>query len=194
MGRGTKLNPDTQTRILRAIRRGYQNEEVAAAGGIHSNTLYNWIRRGREALPHADGEPKPIEYTTTGKIKGITRINEHDRAFVVFLVEFMRARLEVEGVYLDVIRSAAVGGQLIRETTEEIFLKGGGTKIKTVREWSRPDPKAAQWYLERAFRRRWAQSPTVVLTLEVIDAEIERLEAEGADPSALPPIIEVVDH
>ena len=190
MPRGTKLNPDTQTRIIRAIRRGYQQNEAAAAGGITATTLYNWIRRGREALPHADGEPKPIEYTTTGKIKGITRINEHDRAFVVFLVEFMRARLEVEGLYLDVIRSAAVGGDLIRETVTEY--KGGRTT--TVREWSRPDPKAAQWYLERAMRRRWAATPTVVLTLEVIDAEIERLEAEGADPSALPPIIEVVDH
>jgi transposase len=46
-GRPTKLDADTSDRICSAIRGGNYIETAAAVAGIHRDTLYTWLKRGR---------------------------------------------------------------------------------------------------------------------------------------------------
>jgi transposase len=46
-GRPTKLDADTSERICQAIRGGNYIETAAAIAGIHRDTLYSWLKRGR---------------------------------------------------------------------------------------------------------------------------------------------------
>jgi len=46
-GRPTKLTPEVQDAILRALRAGNYMETAAAFGGVHKDTLYDWLKRGR---------------------------------------------------------------------------------------------------------------------------------------------------
>jgi hypothetical protein len=48
LGRPSKLTPDTEARILGAIRCGAPNKVACAAAGIHEDTLYGWLERARE--------------------------------------------------------------------------------------------------------------------------------------------------
>ncbi len=67
MGRPTKLTPETQERIVRAIRVGATYELAAQFGGITYQTFLNWMTRGQgsrrgryfeffEAVKRAEGE------------------------------------------------------------------------------------------------------------------------------------------
>lgn len=48
-GRPTKLTREIHDRIVTAIRAGNYIETAAAHAGIHKDTLYHWLKRGREA-------------------------------------------------------------------------------------------------------------------------------------------------
>ena len=45
-GRPTKLTPDTQSKILEALRSGCLREDAARYAGIHPDTLSTWYRAG----------------------------------------------------------------------------------------------------------------------------------------------------
>jgi len=51
MGRGrpTKLTPERQAEIVRLLRAGNYVETVCAYVGIHLDTFYEWMRRGRRS-------------------------------------------------------------------------------------------------------------------------------------------------
>lgn len=49
MGRPTKLTPEVQERILRAIRLGATREVAARAAGVDERTFYRWLQRGEAA-------------------------------------------------------------------------------------------------------------------------------------------------
>ena len=48
MGRPTKLNDETQNRIVTALLRGNYQETAARYAGINVDTFYEWMKRGRE--------------------------------------------------------------------------------------------------------------------------------------------------
>ena len=48
LGRPSKLTPDTELRILNAIRCGAPNKVACAAAGICEETLYAWLRRAED--------------------------------------------------------------------------------------------------------------------------------------------------
>jgi transposase-like protein len=47
-GRPTKFTPDTQAAILDALKTGVGIERAAAFAGIHADSLYNWMKQGKE--------------------------------------------------------------------------------------------------------------------------------------------------
>jgi transposase len=47
VARPTKLDQETSDRICTAIKRGNYIETAAAVAGIHKDTLYEWLKRGR---------------------------------------------------------------------------------------------------------------------------------------------------
>ena len=49
MGRPTKLNPDTQAKIVQAITVGTTYELAAQYAGVHYDTFNNWMNKGSEA-------------------------------------------------------------------------------------------------------------------------------------------------
>jgi len=181
MGRTPKLlqNRDITRRVATALERGYYQEQAAQLAGITPKTFHNYLTRGREALPKdPDGEPLPIELDTNGDPILPDTLTKKEEAYVLFLLAVTRARLSVEGEYLDALRRAAFGGELVRETVTERKLRDGESEVKTLREWSRPDVKAITWFLERSFRARWSGGQRMVLTLEVIDEAIAQAERD----------------
>jgi transposase len=48
MSRPTKLNAETHTTIINAITAGAYIETAAAHAGIHKDTLYDWLKKGRQ--------------------------------------------------------------------------------------------------------------------------------------------------
>jgi transposase len=48
MGRPTKLNDETQNRIVTALRAGNYQETAARYAGISVDTFYEWMRRGTQ--------------------------------------------------------------------------------------------------------------------------------------------------
>lgn len=46
-GRPTKLTAEVQERIVHAVRAGNYMETAAAHAGVHKDTLYEWLKRGR---------------------------------------------------------------------------------------------------------------------------------------------------
>ena len=47
-GRPTKLTPQVQADIVEALEHGLHQESACARVGIHRDTFYEWMRRGRE--------------------------------------------------------------------------------------------------------------------------------------------------
>lgn len=48
MGRRTKLTPDTQENVIKALRAGNSRRDSALYAGISEQTFYSWMARGRE--------------------------------------------------------------------------------------------------------------------------------------------------
>ena len=57
MARPTKLTPEVEERVVRAIRAGNYPEVAAAHAGIHPATYYRWMERGALAGNAAEDEP-----------------------------------------------------------------------------------------------------------------------------------------
>jgi transposase len=47
LGRPSKLTPETQATIVEALREGLYRETAATLAGIHRDTMYGWLERGR---------------------------------------------------------------------------------------------------------------------------------------------------
>lgn len=73
-----KLNEETATAIVNAVRAGNTNETAAAYAGINKDTLYTWMRKGRaaergayrdfvEALDHALASSEVRDLALIGK-------------------------------------------------------------------------------------------------------------------------------
>lgn len=71
-GRPTKLTPETQERILKAIREGNYREVAAQWAGVAPETLYRWLSRDRE--PYRQFRHALLEAEQAAEIRMVARI------------------------------------------------------------------------------------------------------------------------
>ena len=78
MARPTKLTPETQERIVRAIRAGNYADAACRAAGVGQTTFYRWMQRGeaeaegpfrefRDAVRQAEAEAEVFAVATVRK-------------------------------------------------------------------------------------------------------------------------------
>lgn len=144
VGGKTLLNAELEERILGHLRKGAAVTHVAAAVGIHPATFGDWMRRADNAvLAHQEtGEPIP----------------ETEELFVSFAEKVTQARGEGAVGATELVRKAANGGAIIRETTRRYRNEDGEMveEVEIVR--APPDWRAAAWWLERAHRAEFGKS------------------------------------
>lgn len=143
-GSKTLLTPEMEERILGHLRKGAAIAHVAAAVGIHPATFHDWMRRADNAvLAHQEsGEPVP----------------ETEELFVAFAEKVTQARGEGAVGATELVRKAANGGAVIRETTRRYRNEDGEMveEVEIVR--APPDWRAAAWWLERAHRAEFGKN------------------------------------
>jgi len=77
MGRKSKLTPERQERIINAIRAGSYVETAAALAGIHRDTLYDWLKRGRsEEEPYATFLAAMNEALASAELRDVMAISK----------------------------------------------------------------------------------------------------------------------
>ena len=96
MARPTKLNTETQEKIVSAIRAGNYIETAAAYAGIHKSTLYDWLKRGEREKQRVAKNPR-------------YRIKKDEQQFVEFSDAVERALAEAE------VRDVAIIGKAAEE-------------------------------------------------------------------------------
>jgi hypothetical protein len=143
-GGRTLLTPEMEEKILTHLRKGAAIAHVAASSGIHPATFHDWMRRADNAvLAHQEsGEPIP----------------ETEALFVAFAEKVTQARGEGAVTATELVRKAANGGAVIRETTRRYRNEDGEMveEVEIVR--APPDWRAAAWWLERAHRTEFGKS------------------------------------
>jgi len=130
-GRPSKLTPEVQETICRAIRRGCYIETAAALGGIHKDTFYEWLKRGNR-----QSKGKYREFSDAVK----------------------KALAEAESRELKIIDKAAQGYTVVKTKRVE---HPDGKVEETHEESHRFNWQAAAWKLERCFPDRWTRRLTV---------------------------------
>lgn len=93
-GRPTKLNEETQHKIVTAIKEGNYIETASAYAGIDKSTLYDWLKRGER-------EKQRIKSDNSAKIK------KDEAKFVQFSNAVQKALAESEMRDVSVIGKAA---------------------------------------------------------------------------------------
>jgi len=177
MARPSKLNEETQRRLLAAISAGNTRRASALYGGVDERTLYGWIKRGQ------------------GKSE-----RENNGEYFQFFQALTRAEAECEVNFVAVIKKAAAGydtGEVRTKTksyTETVNGSDGkpligkdGTPVtKTVTETETVtttarefDWRAALEWLKRRKRADWGDS----LDLSKLDDEtiVRLLQNNGDD-------------
>jgi transposase len=77
-GRPTKLTPETQEKIVRAVRAGNYLETAAAHAGVRKQTLHDWLHRGANARTgiyreFSDAIQKALADAETSEVALITK-------------------------------------------------------------------------------------------------------------------------
>ena len=80
-GRPSKLTPQTMALILAAIKCGASNKIACAGAGIHEDTLYGWIEKGRErpGSDYAEFSEKLTRARQEGRISRMAIIQQAAR-------------------------------------------------------------------------------------------------------------------
>jgi len=94
-GRTPLLNPDTQDRIVSAVRAGSYLDDAALLTGISYQTLLHWMRQGRDAQTRLD----------TGET-----LTDRDHLYLDFLKAVETARAEAQLRNVAIIQKAANEG------------------------------------------------------------------------------------
>lgn len=96
-----------------------------------------------------------------------------------FAAAIAGARADAEMVAIGTVRQAMIGGAVLSRKT--FITKDGSRQIEET--LSAPDPRAAEWYLERQYPKDWGRVDRVEIEL---NARIATLAVElGLDPVAL---------
>lgn len=136
-GRPTKLTPETQKKIVAAIRSGNFFETACEFAGISRSTGFEWLRIARGEHP----DKKPT------------------KPFLDFLDAVKKAEADAEAEQLLIIRNAAKGGTEYRSETVNKYDKDGRVKeVIERKQLTPPNWTAAAWYLERKHPERWGRT------------------------------------
>lgn len=148
-GRPTALTPERAQRIITTLRAGNHINTACYAAGVNTATFYRWMQRAERA-DHALDTGQPWDPA--------------EQMFREFRDDVLRARAEVAERMVEVVQTAAVGGQLIME---EPALDGAGNPIRDEdgrvimkRQWTQPDGRLALSYLKVAQPVEWAGGPS----------------------------------
>lgn len=95
-GRPTKLTPELQHIIVKAVRAGNYMETAAAFAGLHKSTLYDWLKRGAREKDRVSKDPR-------------LRIRKSELPFVEFSDALEKALAEAE------VRDVAIIGKAAEE-------------------------------------------------------------------------------
>ncbi len=117
------------------LRDGVPVTAAAAAVGIPDTTLFRWL-----AQADVPGDNQGVYQDIKARIT--------------------KARAQGTVNLVQVLKSAAAGGELIERTTR---ISGNGDEF-VGEKWAAPQPQAAMFLLERAFARDWARRQTVEIT------------------------------
>lgn len=134
LGRRSKLTPETQERIISAIRAGNFVDTAARFAGVHPSTVWRWWSEGGEE----DAEPIKQDFREA--------------------VERARAEAEVRMVAATI--KDAMGGVLVKKTTRT---RPDGTE-EVEEQFTPPNGKVALDYLWRTSPARWGRKSNVELT------------------------------
>jgi hypothetical protein len=134
LGRSTKLTPEIQVLIVKAIKSGLSNLRAAQLSGISEPCFYLWKRRGEE---------------------------EKAGPYHRFLEALKQAETEFIATALKRIEQAAKGGRQVKETKESYDAKGKLTeRIVTVKR-AAPIWTADAWLLERRVPEEFSRNRTL---------------------------------
>lgn len=142
MGRPTKLTAALQREIISAIEGGMYQEDAVAAAGLGTTAFYEWKRRGDEELRRREegAEPDPNE-----------------TKYVKFAEALTPARAKAERKKVLIVDKVAEGGFVLAETT--VTRPDGSVERKVT--LAAPDAKAAGWWLERSFPKKWGRKDRI---------------------------------
>ena len=139
-GRTTKLTPQVQESIVRAVTAGVPVVQAAQLAGIDKATVLEWIARGE---------------------------GRHQRPARALYADFAdaiaRARVIDEGRRLARLEQASRGGAVVHE---KVTTFADGRQV-VERHYSPPDWRADAFYLQHAFPDRWGTRVQADLSLEI---------------------------
>lgn len=173
--RKSKLTPERKEIILYEIEEGATRELAAMLAGITEQTLYNWIKRGKEYEPsdNLDNLTKK-ELIQKAKAQGVTGAAKLKKDELIEKLE------EAEAVYFnfwqDLQRAEAVA---MKKHIANIVRAG-------IEDW-----KASAWYLERRDPDNWAKRDRLqvdnqhsgsIQTKETQETKIEVIQRLQGDP------------
>lgn len=96
MPRPSKLTPETQKKIVDAIKMGATYELAAQYGGIHYDTFNNWMKRGVAEIEHRD--------------KPRTKEHEEETPYIEFFEAIKQAEGDAAVLWLAKIEKSATEG------------------------------------------------------------------------------------
>lgn len=185
------LTPQTQTRIVEALRSGLTEDAAARAAGIDDSTYYRWKARGRKAI-----EEWP-------RLQDAARAQE--KRYSDFYEAVMRAWDEAHLAFAASIRSAAVPHEVVETRTVTKIVAGQQVTETTVTTRREHDWRAAAFMLERRHGKDWhrpaqpveltgADGGPVAVSVDALDRArllVERARAKAdraAEIPANPPV------
>jgi hypothetical protein len=134
-------DPDKVNRMLDAIRAGVPITQACYHAGVHPSTHHRAMESGEKADARAEaGE----------------HLDDRDELYRDYRNRVLSARARVATVHLALIGKAAVGGQVIEETTRRYKDEDGNWVEETTKKVAPQQWKASTWLLERSFREDFA--------------------------------------
>jgi hypothetical protein len=142
LGRPSKFTQPVRQRIIDAAAAGNYLETCAAYGGIHRDTLNEWLRRGEAIQATLPGEDDR-------RVAAVEALSPIEREFSDFSDAIKEARARAEMRALLEITQAGRGraGRTVRTDAGETI---------TISEQD-PIWQANAWYLERSHPERWGR-------------------------------------
>jgi len=158
-GRTTKLTPQIQESIVRAVTAGAPYYQACLLAGVGTTTASEWLERGEGRHPTRSCTPQLASFAAA-----ITHAKASDEIRRI-------ARID----------AAARGGAIIHEKTTR-FPDG---RVVTETQRAAPDWRADAFHLERCYSDRWGKRMQADLRLQ-IDQMVREVAAEvGVTPEAL---------
>lgn len=170
MPRPTKLTPDVQKKIVDALMTGATIEKVCAYVGIHKDTFYSWLARGKDSQ-------RTNKYTDFADAVTHAKAAAHINATKVLAAGMQPSQVETEVV------------ELITETrlntdTGKTYQHERSTQRKSITQ--KPgDWRAAESFLKRRDSQNWSALLKVDIDPLLILAVVKALKALDQDPATI---------